>query len=187
MTRRVTLWDGHEGTLRPITPEDADELVAGFKALSNESRHSRFLAYCSTLNPEMVQYLTNVDGVRHLAWVLTVDDPSAPKGARGVGVARCVREHEDDEEAEFACTVSDAWQGHGVGRLLMEEIAGHAWEVGIRRLRGVMLVDNRRMQRVMEQIGDEVERHIEDAGIVSVAYEIHPPEWYLERQHSLAS
>ena len=187
MTRRVKLWDGHEGTLRPIRPEDADELVAGFKALSDESRHSRFLAYCSTLSPEMVRYLTEVDGVRHLAYVLTIDDAAAPNGSRGIGVARAVRENETDEEAEFACTVADAWQGHGVGRLLMEEIALHAWEVGIRRLRGVMLVDNRRMQHVMEQIGDEVERHIEDAGIVSVAYAIHPPRWYLDRQQQLAS
>jgi N-acetylglutamate synthase-like GNAT family acetyltransferase len=53
----------------------------------------------------------------------------------GVGVARYVRDNDDPEQAEFACTVADAWQERGVGSMLAERLAGRARAAGIERFR----------------------------------------------------
>lgn len=170
--RRVKLDDGTPALIRPIRPDDADALVEGFAHLSEESRRARFLGSVACLTPDMVRYFTDVDGVDHIALVLTVEDPSQPTGERGLAVARCVRAAPGSEEAEFACTVADEWQGHHIGHQLMSALVEAAKSQGIRRFRGVMAADNARMLHIMHELGREVDRSYEP-GIVSALYELH--------------
>ena len=61
------LKDGTAVRLRLIRPDDKDRLRAGFARLSPESRYLRFFVPKSTLTDAELVYLTETDGVDHVA------------------------------------------------------------------------------------------------------------------------
>lgn len=144
------LRDGTKLVLRHIEPGDADELVRGFEQLSAESRFFRFFHGVARLSPEQLKYLTDVDGVDHVAIVAVTEDE------KGVGVARFIRDKADPTVAEAAITVIDAMQGKGVGSLLAAAIARAARERGIERFRGEILAANQRMRELLGAAGARV-------------------------------
>ena len=140
------LADGSRIWIRPIRPDDGPRLSAAVGRLSEESRRRRFLAAKPRLTAAELRYLTDVDGVDHLAFVaLAGPEPGAPI----VGVARCVRLAPGSPEAEFAIVVGDALQGLGLGRLLVSELAAAAAAVGIRRFSATTLAENVAAVRLM--------------------------------------
>ncbi|MGE5691625.1 MAG: N-acetyltransferase family protein, partial [Pseudomonadota bacterium] len=74
---------------------------------------------------------------------------------RAVGLARFVRDA-GAPEAEVAFEVVDAWQGQGVGRRLVEELAQLAREQGILRLRAVVDRSNAPALALVRGLGDLV-------------------------------
>ena len=174
MTQRVTtpvvLRDGTSAELRMVLPTDAPALVEGFAALSEESRAARFLAPLSRLSPKQIAYFTEVDGNDHVAFGLTLPDPTHPHGHRGLGIARYVRLPEDPGLAEVAVTVRDDAQGLGVGTCLFEALAAHARDHGIERFLAVMRDDNARMRALLERVGTPVHRTLEGSGVVAATY-----------------
>ena len=73
--------------IRPIEPGDKELLVNGLRQLSEESIRKRFLAAKPRFTQAELRYLTEVDGVNHIALVAVLeDDPD-----QLVAVARCVR------------------------------------------------------------------------------------------------
>jgi nucleotide-binding universal stress UspA family protein len=158
----VTLRDGTRVVIRPIAPEDRDELRAGFERLSPESRYRRFFSPVPHLSERQLDYLTRVDHHDHEA-LLAVEEATG----RGIGVARFVRTAPD--EAEPAMTVADDWHGRGVGTHLLAALAERAREEGIERFRAPVLAGNddaltvlRRLGRTREsRVGTEVELEID--------------------------
>lgn len=146
------LADGTRVTLRFIRPEDAPELRRAFGRLSMRSRYQRFFAVMPELNEEMVRYLTEVDGDRHVAIVATTDSCDL-KSEIGLGVARYVRLDGTDGVAEAAVTVVDDAQGKGIGRLLLSALARIARERAVHSFRGTVLVDNVRMRNLLIDVG----------------------------------
>ncbi len=69
-----------------------------------------------------------------------------------VGVARYIA-NPDQESAEFAVVVADAWQGRGVGRMLMERLIACARLRGLSRLEGTVLRGNTHMRHFTEALG----------------------------------
>src|SRR4051812_18947735 len=112
--------------IRPLEPSDRDELAAGFRRLSPESRYRRFFAPVPELSRRQLDYLTNVDQHDHVALV-AVDDAT---GA-GVGVARFVRT--GPGVAEPAVVVADDYQHQGVGAALLDRLVERAREEGVTR------------------------------------------------------
>jgi GNAT superfamily N-acetyltransferase len=174
--RRATLRDGTPVVVRPIEPADRDRLRAGFERLSPESRYRRFFSPVNELSERDLDYLTHVDHHDHEA-LLAVP----PDGGPGYGVARFVRTA--PEEAEPAIVVVDAWQGQGVGGLLLDALADRAREEGVARFRAPVLARNEESLRLLRRlgptrqsrVGEEVEVEIELAldpagrpGLVSV-------------------
>jgi protein lysine acetyltransferase len=143
----VTLRDGSRATVRPICPEDAEPLRAGFERLSQESRYRRFLAPMQRLTGAMLRYLTDVDHHDHEALVAVGADGTL------IGVARFVRRPSDPEAAEVAVTVADDHQGRGLGTALLGLLADRARAEGIRRFIALMLADNREMLELIEDLG----------------------------------
>jgi GNAT superfamily N-acetyltransferase len=145
----TTLRDGTPVLVRAIQPDDKERLQRGFQRLSEESRYRRFMAPLADLSPEQLTYLTEVDGLNHLAWVAVRGDDLQ----EGMGVARFVRLEEEPEVAEAAVTVVDDYQGAGLGTLLLGLLALAARSVGITAFRGYVQVGNAPIRELLDQFG----------------------------------
>ena len=113
-----SLRDGTPALIWPLLPTDAEMLRAGFRGLSPESRRRRFLTAVAELDDSMIRRLVDsVDGLHHIALVLTVLPPEGKEGP--VGVAHLLQYPDDPATADIAVTVIDDWQRHGVGTALV--------------------------------------------------------------------
>jgi acetyltransferase len=157
---RACLRDGSVITIRPIGPDDAEREQAFVHALSPESRYFRFMSALKELAPETLYRFTHPDFEREVALVALVDTPGAE--LQQIGVARCIVQG-DNDEAEFAVVVADAWHGKGVGRRLMCELIRAARALGITRLWGDVLATNHRMLGLMHALGFAIMAAPEDA------------------------
>ena len=167
MVRR-TLRDGTGVLIRPVDPDDKSKLAAGLKALSRETIYKRFLAAKPRFSSAELRYLTEVDGVNHIALVALLEDrPGAL-----IAVARCVRMPDDPETAEFAIVVGDPWQSLGLGSRLTELLADEARAVGIRRFAGTMLGDNVPALRLMRRFATRLQRDEVGGGVREVVAEL---------------
>src|SRR3954462_474065 len=104
--------DGTPVLVRPITPDDADALVALHARLSADSIYRRYFGARPHLAPADVDRFTRVDGRARFALV-------AMRGGDLVAVAR-YEGRPRERSAELAVVVDDLLQHQGVGRLLLE-------------------------------------------------------------------
>jgi RimJ/RimL family protein N-acetyltransferase len=163
-----TLPSGVRVVVRPIEPSDKERLVNGLRQLSLESIRRRFLAAKPRFSQSELRYLTEVDGVNHIALVAVLeDDPE-----QLVAVARCVRLPDRPGTAEMAIVVGDPWQGQGVGRELARRLADAALAVGIRRFAATMLGDNEAARRLMRTFARRLEEGSVSAGLREVVVEL---------------
>jgi GNAT superfamily N-acetyltransferase len=144
----VRLGAGPSVTVRPILQQDAELQEAFVRDLSAEARYHRFLSPIRELPPGLLEKLTQVDHVNHLALIAT---EFADGREVAIGEARYVREGTDD--AEFAIAVADAWQGRGLARLLLHKLEVAAADAGVRRMVGDTLRVNDRMLRFARRAG----------------------------------
>jgi GNAT superfamily N-acetyltransferase len=144
----VTLRDGSEIRVRPVRPEDKPQILQAFEGLGAGSRYRRFLGVKKQLSTAELARFTEVDHSDHEA-LGAVD----PQTGDGIGVARYVRLGDRREAAEAAVTVVDAWQGKGVGSVLLERLAARAREEGIREFTATLLSDNRAVLSLFRHLG----------------------------------
>jgi GNAT superfamily N-acetyltransferase len=147
---RVKLADGAEIVIRPIEPEDLNELARGFGGLGALSRFRRFRQRIDRLTYEQLVALTRVDHESHEALV-AIDAATG----EGVGVARYVRVPDDPARAEVACTVVDPWQHRGVGSALAERLAARAAAAGIERCTALVVLGDQPARRLLAHVVDE--------------------------------
>jgi GNAT superfamily N-acetyltransferase len=119
-------------------------LQAGVAALSPESAYGRFLTGKSSLTSAELRYLTEVDGVDHIALVVLDADDDC------IAVGRIVRDQRRPDTAELAVVVCDTWQRRGIGRTLTRELTLRS---GVDRVSGTMLATNRAAFALMRGIG----------------------------------
>jgi acyl-CoA synthetase (NDP forming)/RimJ/RimL family protein N-acetyltransferase len=162
----VVLRDGSVAHLRPITPADAEAVHRFHSGQSEESIYLRFFAPLRRLSDRDVTRFTNVDYRDRVALVATV---------RGeiIGIGRYDRV--TPTSAEVAFNISDAFQGKGIGSVLLEHLAVIAWESGVDEFTAEVLPQNRKMLSVFSDAGYEVTRHFED-GVVTLRFKIQPTE-----------
>ncbi len=157
MTRANLEIDGRAVTLRPIEPADAPALRRAFAELSPVSRYRRFQRDLTEMTDDMARYLTQVDGVSHLAFIALSVSPDL-KDERIVGVARAIRLAPGtdgaggSDVAEIAVTVADDFQGRGLGRLLLEALGAAATRQGIRAFRAEVLASNEPAARALDTL-----------------------------------
>jgi GNAT superfamily N-acetyltransferase len=123
--------------IRPVARTDRERLAEAFSALSEDTRRRRFGGLASRLGARDLDRLTDIDHHEHEALAAVATD-----SGRIVGVARYVRLPHDPVAAEVAIAVDDGWQGRGVGRRLMRQLAERARDEGITRMLAYVGVDN---------------------------------------------
>lgn len=157
----VTLSNGTQILIRPIRPEDSAMEQAFVQGLSPASRYFRFLDTIKSLSAPMLKHFTEIDYDRHMAIIAVRDRDGEPEE---IGVTRYVVT-EPADTCEFAIVVADAWQGLGLGRILLQTLIEIARRRGLRSMFGDVLGSNRRMLDFVAKLGFRTDA---DAGDVSV-------------------
>jgi acetyltransferase len=157
---QAVLRDGSRVAIRPIRPEDAELETRFFERLSERSRYQRFMHQLPRLTPRMLARFTQLDYDRELALVALFE-------REFVAVGRYAP-NSDGNTAEFALVVADAWQGKGLGRLLLEKLRVEARKSGYRALYGNIMQANHGMLDLALRLGFEVHsREGSDVTVVS--------------------
>jgi RimJ/RimL family protein N-acetyltransferase len=152
--------------LRLIRPDDEPRLIALHDRLSAQTAYQRFFTVMRRLPTNWAHFLANVDYRARLALVIERQDAGGPEL---IAVAR----YEPTAEAgtaEVAFVVQDAWQGKGLGRLLLQELLAAAEARGIRKFRAYVMAENRRMLQLLSRHTKVVERR-RDGSVVDVFFE----------------
>ena len=147
LRRELTFRRLHAGERRPI--------LDVFEGMSDRSRSARFHGAKPRLSESDLDNLADVghDGREAVAAVELAT-------GRAIGIARYVVD--EDGVAEVAYAVADAWQGRGVGRRLIVELARLADARGIERLRGLVDPGNRPALALLDHIGRDPERDYDE-------------------------
>ncbi len=157
------LANGRQVLIRPIAPDDGWRLQEGLKRLSLETVRRRFLSAKPSFTTAELRYLTEVDGVNHIALVAMLDGDL-------VAVARAVRT--GDDTAEWAIVVADHLQGLGLGTFLMQALADAARAVGIHHFSALIAGENRAVARLLAHAPGRYERDVVSAGTREVVLDL---------------
>ena len=137
-----------ETSIRPLTRADAAQVQAFVRRLSPQARLERYFSPIRELAPRQLERATGGgEGVVNLGVF-------AP-GATLVALGQCVAA---GEEAEFGVVVADAWQGSGIGRLLLEALTDAARQQGLVTLYGVVRRGNTAMLALARRLGFDLVR-----------------------------
>lgn len=156
--RTVVLSDGRRAHLRPVVPEDVEELAAAIARSDRETLRRRFLGGSPPHSPADLERLVRVDYRRRFALAAFDDDGT------GIGIARYEGE-KSWPAVELAVAVDPAWRGVGLGGELVTRVARRAAEMGARSLTADFYNDNREVQELVRQ-ARLPERRTVEAGVV---------------------
>ena len=164
------LSNGREVLIRPIRPDDALPLRAGFPLLQPDEIRQRFLHAVTELTPEMAQRLTHPDPRTEFAIVAA--EPLPPGEALVGAVARAAI-IDGTRDAEFAILVSRYIAGMGLGRHLMRRLVRWAKGKKLERIHGDVLEHNQPMLALAQSL--DFRREGSDApGLVRVVLDLKP-------------
>lgn len=163
------LRDGGSIHIRAIRPDDKQRLMEHFSRLSPRSIYFRFFQAKSRLTDEELRYFTELDFVRNVGLVATLQEHDAE---HIIAVGRYMNlgdKEAPSPRAEVAFAVADAHQGRGIGPMLLEHLAAIARDNGITEFEADVLGENNQMLRVFEASGFRVKRSIE-AGVFHLTF-----------------
>ena len=155
----VALPDGTPLTLRAIQPDDAPRLQALHAHLSRETIYLRFLSIQLNLSDAEAQRLATVNYQTTMALVAVNED----KGEAVIrGVARYAASERAPMEAEAAIVIEDAYQGKGLGTILLDRLLAYAQSHGIKTFVAEINAENERMLRFVRRSGLPVVKRMEE-------------------------
>jgi RimJ/RimL family protein N-acetyltransferase len=147
-TAHELLRDGSPVEIRALRPDDETEMLAAVERTSPQSLQRRFFAMKRHFSERERAFFMQIDFSNHVALVALVrqtDRQMIVGGGRYIVL--------EPGRAEMAFVVVDAWQGRGIGSLLIRhliKIAGHG---GLQELTAEVLPDNTAMLKVFERSG----------------------------------
>jgi len=165
LIRRISLKDGTEVTLRPIRPEDAEMEQTFVKSLSEDTRYFRFMDALRELPRSLLVRFTQLDYQREMAIIAIT---GSGEDEQQIAVARYTT-NPDGESCEFALVVGDAWQGKGLGKILMRYLMQIAGSRGLKIMEGEVLGTNPNMLHLMTSLGFTAKTAPEDPAIRQVS------------------
>ena len=152
---------GRRVVIRPVLPQDEHLTATFFGDLPAAARYDRFMSPMRNLPPELLKRFTNVDYADHLALVAeTFED------GRETVVAEARYAMRDADEAEFAVSVAEGWQGRGLASLLLSKLLCQASKAGIERVVGETLATNEKMLHLSRKAGFAVRRSPDVPGVM---------------------
>ena len=154
--------------IRPIGPADIDGLERFYAELSADDRRTRFLHVGARLSEAQAVSFCRPDHAHRDGFVAVATDASGRERI----VGHLCLEPDGVATAEVAVAVAVAFQGHGVGRQLLDAGVTWAQREGIRSLTATMYVDNAPIQRLLRGLArPTVERSL-GCGVSEVQIDI---------------
>lgn len=141
----VVLRDGSTLTVRPIRQDDSAELARFYSSLSLESRVFRFFAAVANADSS-VKGMVQIDYTTSYGIV-------AIAGAQPQIVGHAMYVQIEARKAELALAVADAYQGRGLGTILLGQLAEAAAAAGLDMLEAVVRPENHRMLQMLRESG----------------------------------
>ncbi|MFE4518395.1 GNAT family N-acetyltransferase [Kitasatospora sp. NPDC056783] len=156
-TSRLSLPDGTELLVRPAGPADRTAALAMHGRCSPASLRLRYHGPVRDAG----RYLDHLLDPRHGRSLVV----TAPDG-RIVALGHLMW---DDDEAELAVLVEDAWQRHGLGLALLRRLSAAARTSGVRTVYAVTQGGNTGLIATMRRLGAPLDFHAEDGTLVITA------------------
>jgi len=154
--------DGEIVTIRPAKPIDERRIQEHFYTLEKNDVISRFFHEKTTFLRKEMQGISQIDYVNNLTLLAVV-------GEFGFGRVVAVGEYLIEESknlAEVAFSVSRAWQGKKLGKILLHKLAEAAKKNGISGLIAFTNHDNKGMIRLFETLPYQIKKKFEEDVLV---------------------
>ena len=145
---REHLRDSRPVDIRALRPDDKAEMLAAIGRTSTQSLQRRFFVPKKGFSEQEMAYFLNIDFANHVALVAEIDEDGHPAIA-GSGRYIVVQ----PGQAEIAFMVVDAYQGQGIGTILMRHLAALARDAGLKELIAEVLPENTAMLKLFKKFG----------------------------------
>src|SRR5215469_16237984 len=147
------LRDGGTIQIRALRANDQEGMLAAIARTSVQSLQRRFFVPKRGFSEKEVSFFMNIDFINHVALVGEIDE-----GGRRVIVAGGRYIIVQPGQAELAFVVVDAYQGNGIGTMLMRHLLAIARDVGLKELIAEVLPENAAMLKVFNGFGFRARR-----------------------------
>ena len=164
---KTELKDGSKVTIRPIRPEDAPLLQAGFSRLSPESIYLRFLETFNALTDKQAREFSTVDYHQRMALVAEIIEDGQKSL---IGVARYAMV--EPGVAESAIVVIDEYQSRGLGTILLDRLVKYARTQGVQAFLATVHFTNARIMRFIKRSGLPTEKKMLEPGVWEIRVSI---------------
>lgn len=154
--------DGKKVVIRPSKPVDERRIQEHYYSLPSTDVLSRFFCQKSHFTRADVEVRSQTDYVNALSLVAVTGDFGF---GRIVGVAESIRLH-NSNLAEVAFSVSEDFQGKGLGKLFLKKLAEAARESGLAGLMAFTSPSNQGMIRLFQTLPYKVTKKLEDGDLL---------------------
>ncbi|AWL96109.1 MULTISPECIES: GNAT family N-acetyltransferase [Bradyrhizobium] len=148
--RNEQLRDGTAVEIRALRPDDQAAMLAALGEVGTQSLQRRFFMLKRHFSEKERAFFVEVDFKDHVALVACVANAGR---STIVGGARYVAAGPGCAETAFM--VIDAWQGRGIGGLLLRHLISLAREARLKELTAEVLPDNAAMLSLLGRFGFE--------------------------------
>ncbi|MEH2499705.1 RimJ/RimL family protein N-acetyltransferase [Bradyrhizobium sp. AZCC 1678] len=145
---REHLRDDRPITIRALRPDDRAEMLAAIGRTSMQSLQRRFFVPKKGFSENEMAFFLNIDFESHVAIVAEIAEDGhlvIVGGGRYIVV--------QSGQAEIAFVVVDAYQGQGIGTILMRHLAVLARDAGLKELVAEVLPENTAMLKLFKKFG----------------------------------
>jgi len=142
------LRDGRPVNIRALRPDDRADMLAAIGRTSVQSLQRRFFVPKKGFSEREMAFFLDIDFESHVALVAQLDEDRRPAI---VGGGRYIVTQPG--QAEIAFIVVDAYQGQGIGTMLMRHLAVLARDAGLKELVAEVLPENAAMLKLFKKFG----------------------------------
>jgi GNAT superfamily N-acetyltransferase len=153
---------GLDAYVRPWDDRDRVRLERMFTRLSRQTVIQRFFTLTQTLNEPFLRGLADVDHDHHEALVVPIGDEI-------IALASYHLDQTDPTRADIAVLIEDAWQQHGLGRLLVGRLSRLAAERGVAVFHADVLFQNTAARGLIRRMDRQARATVDGT---SLSYEL---------------
>ena len=148
-TTHEVLKDGSQIEIRGLRRTDESDMLAAIENTSAQSLQRRFFVMKRHFSDKERAFFMDVDFKNHVAIVAVAAGENGRQIIAGGGRYIVF----EAGRAEMAFVVIDAWQGRGIGSLLLRHLVKIASAAGLNELTAEVLPENTAMKKVFEKFG----------------------------------